>query len=362
MIRVLQIIGSLGYAGVEAVVMNYYRHINTKNVQFDFITCSQTLERYDNEIIRRGGVIHRLPSRSQKPVQYMIALKKVIKCCGYQIVHIHQNSASMTMDAAMARQCGVPVIIGHSHNTRCNIVWQHYLFRPFVNFFLTYRFACSKEAGKWVFGNRADVKVLHNAIDTDAYLFDDAVRKRYRENLGLENKYVIGFVGRLHKQKNPHRLIEIFSEVKKYCEDSCLILVGDGEERESIQEEIRRLNFENDVIFLGRRDDVPCLMMAMDVFVMTSFYEGLAVATVEAQATGLRCVISENIPVPDLIGNVSIVRLNDGNDVWARKIFRRVEFSRSSVRKKIIARGYDIAGEAKKLEDFYLKVIREHGK
>ena len=126
MIRVLQVVGSLGYAGVEAVVMNYYRHIDTNQVQFDFISCSQSKQRYDDEIINRGGVIHRCPSRSRNPFSYMRALKKIISENKYEIVHIHQNSASMTMDARVAKSCGVKTIIGHSHNTRCNVLWQHY--------------------------------------------------------------------------------------------------------------------------------------------------------------------------------------------------------------------------------------------
>ena len=131
--RVLQIVGSLGYAGLEAVVMNYYRHVNKEHIQFDFITYSLNRERYDDEIEQLGGRIFRLPSRSRRPLEYMKSLYGVIRENNYQIVHVHQNSASMMMDGIVARLCGVPVVIGHSHNTRCNVLWQHYLFRPFVN-------------------------------------------------------------------------------------------------------------------------------------------------------------------------------------------------------------------------------------
>ena len=143
--------------------MNYYRHIDTDQIQFDFVTCSQIPERYDEEISKMGGIIHRLPSRSRKPIQYMRELKKLIKKHNYKIVHIHQNSASMTMDGIVAKSCGVPVIIGHSHNIRCNVLWQHYLFKPFVNSVLTHRFACSEDAGRWVFGNKAFL-LIYNII------------------------------------------------------------------------------------------------------------------------------------------------------------------------------------------------------
>lgn len=183
MVRVLQVIGSLGYAGVEAVVMNYYRHIDRTKVQFDFVTCSQAPERYDEEILQMGGRIYRLPSRSGKPFVYMIALKRVIKGYGYKIVHIHQNSASMAMDGIVAKSSHVPVVIGHSHNTRCNVMWQHYLFKPLVNHVVTHRFACSEDAGKWIFGNRKDIRMVNNAIDSRKYHFDESTRSRVRQEL-----------------------------------------------------------------------------------------------------------------------------------------------------------------------------------
>lgn len=208
MIRVLQVIGSLGYAGVEAVVMNYYRHVNTEKVQFDFITCSQEEQRFDNEIINRGGVIHRLPSRSRTPFAYMRGLYKIIKEHDYKIVHIHQNSASMAMDGIVAKMCKVPVIIGHSHNTFCNVKWQHYLFRTCVNSVLTHRLACSKGAGEWVFGKNQEVQMVNNAIDSKLYEFNEEIRKSIREEFNIADKFVVGFVGRLHQQKNPYRVLK----------------------------------------------------------------------------------------------------------------------------------------------------------
>lgn len=233
MIRILQVIGSLGYAGVEAVVMNYYRHIDHNKVQFDFVTCSSGPERYDDEIIQLGGRIFRLPSRSRKPFAYMLALRNVLKENNYRIVHIHQNSASMAMDALVARSLGIPTIIGHSHNTRCNVVWQHWLFRPIVNHVVTDRFACSVAAGEWVFGRRNDVRIVNNAIDTDLYLFDESIRNTIIDNYGLQGKFVVGFVGRLQEQKNPYRLLDVFRCLLEKRPGSCLVIVGGGRIRGS---------------------------------------------------------------------------------------------------------------------------------
>lgn len=352
MIRVLQVIGSLGYAGVEAVVMNYYRHIDTTQVQFDFITCSPVRERYDDEILERGGQIFRLPSRSRSPFAYLRELKKIIQGNSYGIIHIHQNSASISMDAFIARLCGVPVIIGHSHNISCNVLWQHYLLKPFVNSLVTHRFACSEAAGAWVFGKQRDVQILHNAIDAERFRFQADTRSACRKELGLENRYIIGFVGRLHPQKNLGRLIEIFRAVLSVDPRALLLIIGDGPDREMLAAQAN--DIKDSVLFLGLRDDVPELMSAMDVFVMTSLYEGMPVVASEAQASGLKLVVSDKVPSPDLTGERKILSLDSENEAWRDEILRKSALDRASVTPAIQAAGYDIRLEAKKLADFYL--------
>ena len=357
MIRVLQVIGSLGYAGVEAVVMNYYRHINTEYVQFDFITCSQIPERYDNEIINRGGQIHRLPSRSRHPFAYMCELYKVIKRNDYKIVHVHQNSASMAMDGIVAKMCKVPIIIGHSHNTFCNVKWQHYMFKPIVNSVLTYRFACSERAGRWIFGDRSDINLMNNAIDTSVYQFDNNIRERVRKELKLKNSYVVGFVGRLSHQKNLFRLLDIFKNLCTIKDNAYLLLVGDGEQRKQLEEYACDLNIKNKLSFLGKVNNVNEIMMGMDVFLMPSLYEGLPVVIVEAQATGLTCVISDRVPAPNLIDSVREVNLTESDYLFAKALVDSPKYSRYDARYKIIERGYDIEREAKKLEKLYINFI-----
>ena len=352
MFRVLQVMESLGYAGVEAVVMNYYRHIYKEHIQFDFITCSSTSERYDNEIEQLGGRIFRLPSRSRCQIGYMKALYRVIRDNNYQIVHIHQNSASMVMDGIVARLCSVPVVIGHSHNTRCNVLWQHYLFRPFVNGFFKNRMACSVEAGQWVFGGNK-VKILHNAIDVKRFRFNEEIRTKIRIKLGLTDEMLIGFVGRLHPQKNPYRLLEIFAELRKKQGDAHLLIVGDGGEREGMIQLCKELNIFPNVHFVGQVKNVHEMMMAMDVFLFPSVFEGLGVVVIEAQATDLPCVVSEQVPAPDLTGKLSVCQLEDDNEVWVNAIMNQASGKRCDTSLQIRIGGYDIVHEAVKLEDEY---------
>lgn len=355
MIRILQVVGSLGYAGVEAVVMNYYRHINTEKVQFDFISCSPNKQRYDDEIIDRGGRIFRLPSRNRSPFSYMRELRKLIKANNYNCVHIHQNSASIAMDAIVAKFCGVKTIIGHSHNISCNVLWQHYLFKPIVNWFVTHRFACSKEAGVWIFGKRKDVVVLNNAIDAEKYQYNETVRNECRKALGVEENYVVGFVGRLHEQKNLFRFLDICSAIKKKKENIAAVIIGEGPQEQELKEYARKVGMGAQTLFLGRRDDVPSVMMAFDTFLFPSVYEGLGLVAIEAQATGLSCVVSDMVPAPNLTGYVIKLSLDDDNDVWSDAIIQlRGLSNREEATEYISAGRYDIKTEVMKLQEFYL--------
>lgn len=349
--RILHVVGTLGYAGVEAVVMNYYRHINREHIQFDFITYSSKPDRFDEEIEQLGGRIFRLPSRS-RPLQYMKALYRVIRDNNYQIVHINHSSASIVMDGLVACLCRVPVVIGHSHNTSCDVLWQHYLFKPFVNVFLKHRLACSVEAGKWVFGD-SKVTVLNNAIDAGRFRYDEAVRNSVRQELGLTDELLVGFVGRLNPQKNPYRMLEIFAEVRKKQDHAHLLIVGDGGEREGMIQTCKELNILPSVHFLGQVTNVHELMMAMDVLLFPSVFEGLGLVVIEAQAADLPCVVSENVPAPDLTGKLCVCRLEDDNETWANTILKQVPSKRGDTSLQIKEGRYDIVHEAVVLEEYY---------
>ena len=352
--RILHVVGTLGYAGVEAVVMNYYRHINREQIQFDFITYSSKPDRFDEEIEQLGGRIFRLPSRAN-PLKYMKALYRVIRDNNYRNVHIHHSSASIVMDGIVCRLCGVPVVIGHSHNTSCDVMWQHYLLKPFVNGLIKNRLACSVEAGKWVFG-KSKVKVLYNGIDAKRFRFNEEKRITIRKELGLTDELLVGFVGRLNRQKNPYRLLEIFADVRKKQDNARLLIVGDGGERERMLQTCRELNILPYVHFMGQVTNVHELMMAMDVFLFPSVFEGLGVVVIEAQAADLPCVVSENVPAPDMTGRLSVCRLEDENEVWVKAIMNCATDKRSDTSHQIREGGYDIVHGAVALEDYYKSV------
>lgn len=362
MIKVLQVIRSLGYDGISNFVMDYYRHIDRSQFDFHFTSSSREPDPLDAEILSLGGTIHKLPSRNRKPVDYMRELYRLLKREHFDIVHIEQNSASMAMDAFVCRLCGVRVIIGHSHNTSCNALWQHHLFKPFVNFLVTHRFACSEEAGKWVFGNNPHVTIVRNAIDATKYYYNEAQRAEIRKGLAVEGKMVVGFVGRLEAQKNLFRCIDIFQLLHQKHNDSVLLLVGDGTQKKSLQHYAAEKGLSESCIFTGRRQDVNHLLQAMDIFLLPSLYEGLGIVCIEAQAADLPCIVSTNVPAPNIIGKCRYVSLDCSDEEWAEAVLSMQSDTRKNQSEAFAHSGYEIHNEAHVLAEYYLSFVGKNGK
>lgn len=357
MVRVLQLVGSLGYAGLEAVVMNYYRNIDREKIQFDFIVSSTQRQRYDDEIESMGGTIYRLPSRNKSTLKYVKLLKKLINENKYDVIHLHTNSASIVIDSLVAKSIGVRKIIAHSHNTSCIFKLQHYLLKPFLNNLITTKIACSIDAGEWLYSNVKDVIVYNNAIQCDMYKFEENKKNLLKRKIGfLENDIIIGHIGRFEYQKNHEYLINIFSELCKKRANYKLILIGDGHLLPKIKQMVSEYRLVDKVVFLGNRDDVADLLKIMDVFLLPSFFEGLPVVLVEAQASGLKCVVSTGVPnESDLTGLLQFVSLDDDPSIWAELIDKlELAYDRDLYFEIVKDKGYDICSISRNLAELYL--------
>ena len=246
-IRIAQVVGKMVNGGVEAVVMNYYRNIDRSQVQFDFIVDEDSTYIPREEIENLGGRIYIVPPY-QKINKYIPALIKLFKENKYKIVHSHINTLSV-FPLYAAKKAGVPVRIAHNHSTAAPGEWKKnilkYTLRPFAKVYATHYAACSEYAGEWLFGKksmqRGEVTIFNNAIDLDKFKYDENVRNEVRKELGLENKFVIGHVGRFCYQKNQEFLIDVFEEVYKQDPNAALLLVGDGPDRKKIEEKVKKL-------------------------------------------------------------------------------------------------------------------------
>lgn len=366
-IRIAQIIGKWVGGGVEAVVMNYYRHIDKNKIQFDFICDEDSTDIPYEEIKKLGGKVILIPPY-QKVFKYHKELKKVLKEGHYKIVHSHINTLSV-FSLWAAKSAGVPVRIAHSHSTtnkkekKKNLLKQ--VLRPFSKIFATDYMCCSELAGRWLFGNKEyekeNVYLLNNAIDLEKFKYDEKIRKQKRKELEIEeDALVIGHVGRFVEQKNHRFLIDIFSELHKQQPNSTLLLIGQGPLMEEMKEKVKKLNIEKAVKFLGQRNDTNELYQAMDVFLLPSLYEGLGMVVIEAQCSGLPCVASTEVPkIAKVTQNVQFIALNEKSDKWASKIIDGYKtINRIYEIKEIQKFGYEAKKEVKKLQQKYWELLK----
>lgn len=356
-IRVAQVMGFMNGGGVEQVVMNYYRHIDRSLIQFDFIVCEGSEMVPEDEISAFGGCVFTVPAYSHV-VAYGGTLESLYRSQRWPIVHSHLNALSV-FPLRSAKKAGVPVRIAHSHSTSGkgevakNVVKS--ILRTQSKRYPTHLMACSRHAGEWLFGEKAEFRVVPNAFEIKNFAFDLSERMRIRSELGIQDgSLVVGHIGRFMTQKNHSFLIEAFSHLLDIEPNALLILVGEGELKEQMEQAVCVDGIENRVLFLGQRSDVASLYQAFDVFAFPSLYEGLGMVLIEAQAAGLPCVASDCVPSEaNVSGMIQYLPLNDSY-VWANTLVKAAHSGRLSVDlgSEGFAR-YDIEWAASKMTSWY---------
>ncbi|MHA1381521.1 MAG: glycosyltransferase family 1 protein [Candidatus Helarchaeota archaeon] len=349
--------------GAETFIMNIYRNLDKTKIQFDFILHTTNQCAYDDEIRALGGKIYNVPRyKGINHIKYIKAWNDFFKGHSeYKIIHGHIRSTA-SIYLRIAKRYGLITIV-HSHNTSSlgNIIERtvkNFIQIP-LKYIADYLFACSHKAGEWLYGQKACRKnnffIINNAIETNNFIFNKNVRISIRNHFNVPDKVVIGHIGSFTHQKNHTFLIDVFKEVHERNRNTVLLLVGDGELRSSIEKKVRDLGLKNSVIFTGVRADIPALLQAMDVFVFPSLFEGLGIVVIEAQASGLPCIVSDAIPkeayVTDNIENLS---LKESIEIWTDKILKHIHDKRENKYQEIVEKGYDIEETVQWLQEFYL--------
>lgn len=364
-IRILHVLGGLNMGGAETMVMNIYRKIDRTKIQFDFVVHTDEKCNYNDEIHSLGGKIYSIPKyNGTNHIEYKKEWNKFLKYHPeYKIIHGHVRSTA-SIYLRIAKKHGLTTI-AHSHSTSSgngvSAIIKNIMQYP-LRYIADYMFACSQSAGEWLFGKRAckreNFYIVNNAIDSTCYRFDKAIRNETRKEFQLDNKYVVGHVGRFHSSKNHEFLINIFKHIYRKDNNSVLMLIGEGEMLSAIKKKVYDLKLTEGVIFTGVRSDIPNLMQAMDVFVFPSLFEGLGVAAIEAQAAGLQCFVSDKIPREAHITNlIESLPLECSAKKWANKILQTKQVKEHrDMSLEIVGAGYDIKQNTKKLTDFYFKI------
>ncbi len=356
-IRVAQVLNRMDSGGVEAVVMNYYRHIDRKQVQFDFYFAKDSVFPQREELEKMGAGIYPIPSYT-KVFSYHRVLHHAFKRGNYQIVHAHLSTMSV-FPLFAAWRAGIPVRICHNHSTahwgEGKKTLLKYLLRPFAKVFATDYFACGEKAGRWMYGNRCfergRVHVMPNAIDTKKFAYDEEAKRCLRAELGIpQDAFVLGHVGRFMYQKNHAFLLRVFQRLLSSRQDAWLLLIGEGERMKLIRSEVEKMGIEGKVRFTGTRSDVAKLYSAMDVFCLPSFYEGLPVVALEAQANGLPCLFSDRM-TKEVVLTPGARQLSIENpEPWVKAVQEAQRQNTCALPER-----YDIAFEGEILKNFYIK-------
>ncbi|WP_394238278.1 glycosyltransferase family 1 protein [Niallia oryzisoli] len=365
-IRILHVLGGLNRAGAETMVINLYRNIDRTKVQFDFIVHTKDKCDYDDEIRSLGGRIFSVPRYTGKNhFQYTKAWSDFFKQYPeYKIVHGHvRSTAWIYLEIAKKNNL---ITIAHSHSTSSgsglSAIVKGILQYP-IRYTADYLLACSNHAGTWLFGKKACRKdnffIIKNAIDTKKFIYNEDIRTKKRNDFQFEDKFVIGHIGRFDVSKNHEFLIDIFQAVHKRNNNAVLMMVGDGDLRQSIEKKVNNLKLTDSVVFTGVRSDIPELLQAMDVFVFPSLYEGLGIVTVEAQAAGLNCVVADTIPNEAFLTDlIKAIPLGCHVEEWSDAILSsNGNKKQGEIHEKIKNAGYDIAQNVKKMEDFYFRIV-----
>lgn len=363
-LRILQIVQSMNCGGIETMLMNVYRNIDRSIVQFDFmLSCSEKSD-YEDEILKLGGKIYRMSSISLfSPNKYLTDVDKFFKThAEYIIVHSHMNAVS-ALPLYIAKKNNIPIRICHSHTTNANGVKGilKWMLKYVLKYVANNYFACSKDAGKFLYGKSFFYKpkcyILNNAIDSQKYIYNPIVKLKLSKQFNIEGKTVIGHVGRFNPVKNHMFILEIFKLVHDKNQNTVLMLVGDGELRTRIEEKISALKLVDSVILTGVVSNVYDYLQVMDFYLFPSFFEGLGMSLIEAQASGLKCFVSSEVPAESSVSDlVEFISLSQKADFWAEKILSiESNYERKNMLSNIQKVGYDVKITSKWLQNYYIE-------
>lgn len=361
-INVLYVIKNFTINGISTVVLNYSSFID-KNKFNIIIYTGKPVDDINLKKCEENGIkVIVGPDKDKNRKSYYQKLNKLIKKEKIDIFHIHGNSRLVFVELFIAKINGCKIRIVHCHSTKCNHLIINKLLTPIFNLMYTEGFACSNDAGKWLFG-RKKFTVINNGFNIENFKFNPIIRKKIRNDLGLQDSFLIGHVGNFNEAKNQIYLIDIINEIRKKKDYIKLILIGNGSYYDILKRKIDEYNLSNNVILLGKCSDVYNYYSSFDLFVFPSKYEGFGLSLLEAQINGLPCITSDVIPNEAvIIKDFEKLSLNEPIEKWAKTILKYV--NKKSDRENIYStyykqfKKYDILQNVKDLESIYKNISK----
>lgn len=355
------IINTVSFAinGMSTIITDMYKNMDKTMFKFDFAVKDFIDEKYKKEIEKNGDRYFVFERNYKQLYKYINKLSDLIKKEKYDIVHIHGNSALMLVELNAIKKSGMKCVkVVHAHNTQCtHQMCNKILHKKFIKSY-DYALACSDAAGKWLYKDNS-YTVINNGIEEKRFVYNENLREKERTKNALEDKFTLLHIGRFNSQKNHTFLIDIFSELIKTEPNAILRLVGDGQFVDDIKMKVNKLRLRDKVTFVGTTNNTEAEYNMADVFVLPSLYESFGIVNVEAQCSGLPCVISDTIPEAiKITDNVDFVSLNKSAKEWAKIILKYHDAQkRKSYDNEVRKYGFSIIENAQKLRKFYEKII-----
>lgn len=366
-IKVLNILtGGLRREGISSTQLELIKHMNKSYITMDYVATHNNDIDVINEFKNNGCNVYEMPDRKKHLIKYIRSMRKLIKMQKYDIVHVHGSSSLMCIDLLVAKYAGVKVRIAHSRNTMCMNNKLHKLLLPFFRKSYNKALACGEDAGNWLF-RKNEFLVFHNGKDLEKFKYSKKTRDEIRKKYHLEDKFTIGFVGKLNYQKNLNFLIDVFIDYHKSNSNSSLVLIGYGELKDELEEKVRKNGITDSVIFTGGVNNVNELLQGMDVMLLPSLYEGLPNVVLEWEASGLPCIISNTVTKECKVYDyVSFLPIDEGTTKWCdelSKIFTgsldRNKLSQLGC-KRLVENGFEINSNARIIENIYQELFKQY--
>ena len=368
-IKILFVASMNADSGVAHFLMNYVRHMDLNKYDLHFLSIVNNKDSLKSELVNMGCTFYEATNFKTHPVKWLNQVRGIIKSNKFDIVH--SNEAVMGLPALLfAKKFKVPVRIAHSHSAGMPSIWKTvvvFLCRPLFYGFSTCYFACSTKAGEYLFGKKIFHKkenmLVTNAIDVKQFRADNNIREEIRSQMKIADKLVIGHVGRFNYGKNHTFMIDILKELCFKQENIVLFMIGEGETKSKIEQKVKNSCLEKYALFLGKITDVNKYLSAMDVFLLPSFYEGLPVVGIEAQASGLPCIFSDRITEETAItDSCKFLPITDPK-IWANEIQStkiKSIYEREDINDNISKSYYDIIKAAERLENKYQSLVKNN--
>lgn len=368
-LKVLFFVDRLLWGGIQSLIYDILKHNDGKRMLIDVLHLDDGIEYpLANTLREMGTTVYQLKNTYiSTPLDLPNYFKQVDAFFAihhdYDVVHMHSSSKNYYMLKA-AKKYGIPIRVAHSHNTGfqthnpLSIILGDLMKRPMKKY-ATHCYGCSQMACEWLFGKgcveRGKAKVIPNGIYSTPFIYKEEIRKEVRQELQLEDKFVIGNVGRFERQKNHDFLIDIFSEIVKLQKNACLVLVGTGSLQNILEQKVETLKLSDKVKFLGFRKDRYRIMQAMDSFVFPSLFEGFGLGVIEAEAAGLPVFSSENVPNDvKFTSHTHFLSLQQPAKEWAKAIVEKGQIERKDMTEKIKKAGFDIQNLINNLYNTYI--------